>query len=112
MATPRPGACCRNVCRQVELVLGTVCRHFDLSLETLLGRDRSWNIAWPRFLCMYLLAKQTSLAKDSIASIFDRQHGACHHALQAVEDCVTTDARCRAQLEALERELAAARRVG
>jgi chromosomal replication initiator protein len=61
--------------RTVEQVLESVCRYYQISPETLCGKQRDRDIVWPRQVAMYLMREETSASLIQIgAALGGRDH--------------------------------------
>ena len=75
-----------------SLIIGAVCRYFDLDERQLLSRSREKRIAYPRQIAMYLIRE---LAHRSLVEIGNtlggRDHSTIHHGWQKMERALHID---------------------
>lgn len=68
-----------------EIILETVADFTDVSIERILGTNRSRVVAWPRHLAMALIRRLTTLSLVEIGQFFGgRDHGTVIHACKRV----------------------------
>ena len=75
-----------------SLIIGAVCRYFELNERQLLSRSREKRIAYPRQIAMYLIRE---LAHRSLVEIGNtlggRDHSTIHHGWQKMERALHVD---------------------
>lgn len=64
---------------------------YDLTVEELLGRGMTRNVAWARQVSMYLCRELTDLSMPAIGEVFDRDHTTVMHAHQKITRAVADD---------------------
>jgi hypothetical protein len=76
----------RRLSAKIAQIQALVASHFDMSVETLLGPDRSYQIVRPRQVAMFLSRKSTRASLLDIAHQFGgRDHTTVINAIQRVE---------------------------
>lgn len=88
-----------------EMIQQTVANHFGITLNDMLGKSRSRNIADPRMVAMYLCRKLTKLSSNEIGEIFGRTHANVLHAAKIIPEKCQSDDVMRRDLNQLERLL-------
>jgi len=68
-----------------ELIIGEVCRFYNLDERTLRGTLRTKGTAEARQIAMYLIRKLTNLSFPDIGKEFDRNHSTVMHAVDKIE---------------------------
>lgn len=75
-----------------SLIIGAVCRYFELNERQLLSRSREKRVAYPRQIAMYLIRE---LAHRSLVEIGNtlggRDHSTIHHGWQKMERALHVD---------------------
>jgi len=78
------------------------CEAFDVSLEDVLGRERSARIAWPRHVAMYLARQLTDRTLPAIGREFGaRDHTTVINACRRTEDRIAADPEAHQLVQAL-----------
>jgi hypothetical protein len=76
----------RRLSAKIAQIQALVSAHFDISVETLLGPDRSYRIVRPRQVAMFLSRKTTRASLLDIAHQFSgRDHTTVMNAIRRVE---------------------------
>jgi chromosomal replication initiator protein len=87
-------------------VIDAVANAFDLSMEQMLGRDRSREIALPRQVAMYLLREVANISLPQIGEILGgRDHTTVMYACEKVGDLIERDDRLRRQIIQIREQL-------
>jgi chromosomal replication initiator protein len=81
-----------------QQIIDAVAEAFGISLEKLLGRDRSRDIALPRQVAMYLLRQENISLPQIGATLGGRDHTTVMYACDKVADLIETDNRLRRQV--------------
>jgi chromosomal replication initiator protein len=72
-------------------VIELVAREWQITVDALLGRDRSQKVALPRQVAMYLLRKETDASLPQIGEVLGgRDHTTVMYAIQKIENDITT----------------------
>ena len=70
-----------------ELILDIVCDHFHVTMEQLVSKNRSNEIAKPRQIAMYLCKNMTNIPLDSIGALLGgRDHSTIIHGIKKITD--------------------------
>jgi chromosomal replication initiator protein len=82
-----------------DLVITTVARYFNTSLDDLRGRSRAKGVVLPRQVSMYLLRHETDASLVEIARLLGRDdHTTVMHGIKKIEDGSQTDTTLRSHL--------------
>ncbi len=82
-----------------EQVVSAVASAFGISVERLLGRDRSRAVALPRQVAMYLLRQGANVSLPQIGeALGGRDHTTVMYACEKVADMIERDDRLRRQV--------------
>jgi chromosomal replication initiator protein len=89
-----------------EDIIKRVAQTFGITLERMLGRDRSHEAALPRQIAMYLMRQEANCSLPQIgAALGGRDHTTVMYACQKVEDMLERDDRLRRQVIDLREQL-------
>jgi chromosomal replication initiator protein len=84
---------------QADEVIETVASSFGVSMERLLGRDRSREVALPRQIAMYLLREEANISLPQIGeTLGGRDHTTVMYGCDKVADLLERDDRLRRQV--------------
>jgi chromosomal replication initiator protein len=93
-------------------VVNAVSSIFGISIEKLLGRDRSREVAWPRQIAMYLLREEGNVSLPQIGeALGGRDHTTVMYACDKVADLIERDDRLRRQIIQIREQLYSRSRV-
>jgi chromosomal replication initiator protein len=81
-----------------QQIVEAVAEAFDISMDKLLSRDRSRDIALPRQVAMYLLRQENISLPQIGAAMGGRDHTTVMYACDKVADLIETDSRLRRQV--------------
>ena len=91
---------------QPNEIVSRVAQVFGISMERMLGRDRSREVALPRQIAMYLLRQEANCSLPQIGeTLGGRDHTTVMYACQKVEDLLERDDRLRRQVIELREQL-------
>jgi len=83
-----------------------VARKFNTTVEKLLGRDRSRDVALPRQIAMYLLREETNFSLPQIGEVLGgRDHTTVMYAIEKISDQIERDDRLRRDIVAIKQQL-------
>ena len=69
-----------------QLIIEVVSEHFQISLDQMISKNRSNEIARPRQIAMYLCKTMTDIPLDSIGALLGgRDHSTIIHGCKAIE---------------------------
>ncbi len=89
-----------------EKIVDAVARAFNLSSDSLLGRDRSREIALPRQIAMYLLREESNASLPQIGeALGGRDHTTVMYAIDKIADMLERDDRLRRQVVQIRQQL-------
>ncbi len=89
-----------------EAILSLVATHFDVTVESLKGRDRGKHIMLPRQAAILLLHEEAALSRSHIGRLLGgRDHSTVSYALKRIIRLLETDAGLRRRVQALRQEL-------
>ena len=75
-----------------SLIIGAVCRYFDLTERQLLSRSREKRVAYPRQIAMYLIRELAHRSLVEIGTTLGgRDHSTIHHGWQKMERALQVD---------------------
>ncbi|MBI5943529.1 MAG: chromosomal replication initiator protein DnaA [Chloroflexi bacterium] len=87
-------------------VVDLVARKFNLTVEKLLGRDRSKDVAFPRQIAMYLLREETNFSFPQIGEVLGgRDHSTVMYAIEKITDQIKHDDRLQRDIVSLRQQL-------
>ena len=88
---------------KIELIKRLVCRHFDVSKQSIESKGRKSRKVLPRHVAMYLARKHTKLSYPEIGRRFGGlDHSTILHAFHKIEYLITRDAAMAAVVANLE----------
>jgi chromosomal replication initiator protein len=91
---------------QPEEVVHKVADSFGVSMERMLGRDRSRDVAFPRQIAMYLLREESNISLPQIGEILGgRDHTTVMYGCDKVADLLERDDRLRRQVVEIREKL-------
>ena len=88
-----------------ETIQQLVANHFGITLNDMLGKCRSRQIADPRMVAMYLCRKLTRLSSNEVGELFGRTHANVLHAEKCIPEKCSADSALRRSINQLERQL-------
>jgi chromosomal replication initiator protein len=91
---------------QPQDIIRRVAQSFGISLERMLGRERTREVALPRQIAMYLLRQEANCSLPQIGdALGGRDHTTVMYACQKVEELLEQDDRLRRQVIELREQL-------
>lgn len=94
-------------------VVELVASYYNIPVESLLGRDRRRDIAFPRQIAMYLIREETDASLPTIgATIGGRDHTTIMHGCEKITDLIETDDNLRRQIITIRERLYADHDIG
>jgi chromosomal replication initiator protein len=89
-----------------DKIIETVARMWEVTVEDLLGRDRTQKIAEPRQVAMYLLRKETDASLPQIGEVLGgRDHTTVMYAIQKIASEIETKADLRKRVINVKQQL-------
>ncbi len=87
-------------------VVDLVAKKFNLTVEKLLGRNRSRDVALPRQIAMYLLREEVNLSLPQIGeTLGGRDHTTVMYAIEKITDQIERDDRLRRDIVQIRQQL-------
>jgi chromosomal replication initiator protein len=84
---------------QPDQIVNVVAKTFGLTMERILGRDRSREVALPRQIAMYLLREEANISLPQIGTTLGgRDHTTVMYGCEKVADLLERDDRLRRQM--------------
>jgi chromosomal replication initiation ATPase DnaA len=91
--TPRAPKLYDDARKTIGEIQLAIARHYEISVQKLVSKDRHEEIVWPRHLAIYLSRQLTNAPSQMVGEMFgDRDHGTVLHAVKAVEARKKTNA--------------------
>jgi chromosomal replication initiator protein len=89
-----------------QRVVELVAREFALTVDSLLGRDRSREVALPRQVAMYLLRQEANVSLPQIGeALGGRDHTTVMYAIEKIADNIERDANLRKRVVNIKQQL-------
>jgi chromosomal replication initiator protein len=91
---------------QPEKIIELVAKEWQVSVEALLGRDRSQKVAQPRQVAMYLLRKETDASLPQIGeALGGRDHTTVMYAIEKIESEIESKTELRKRVVNIKQQL-------
>jgi chromosomal replication initiator protein len=91
-------------------VVDLVARKFNLTVEKLLSRDRTKDVAFPRQIAMYLLREETNYSFPQIGEVLGgRDHSTVMSAIDKIKEQIKHDDRLQRDIASLKQQVHAPR---
>ena len=74
-----------------EFIIEKIAAYYNLSVEDILGKGKTKNIANARQIAIYLMRKLTGLTLAEIGGALNRDHSTVLHSIRKIEDSIATD---------------------
>ncbi len=92
--------------KSIDDVIEIVSDYYDVSLDSIKGKDRHKDIMMPRQICMYLIKNELGDSYEKIGSGFGgRNHTTVMHACNKVSDLLQTNVRLVRDINAIKRDM-------
>jgi chromosomal replication initiator protein len=89
-----------------SVVFDLVARKFNTTVEKLLGRDRSRDVALPRQIAMYILREEANFSFPQIGEVLGgRDHSTVMYAIEKIADQIERDDRLRRDIVSIKQQL-------
>ena len=83
-----------------------VSEHFQISLDQMISKNRSKDIARPRQIAMYLCKNMTDTPLDSIGALLGgRDHSTIIHGVQKISDEYESDETTRSIIDTIKKKI-------
>lgn len=89
-----------------EIIIKTVCDHFEISLEAIQVKCRKRELVLPRQVIMYFLTEYTDMTYKQIADIFSQDHTSAIHSKDTIKDIMSTDDSMKNRIDELKKQIA------
>lgn len=101
--SPKRGVVVSKVSR--EIIIETVCTHFDVTMEFLQKKCRKRPVVYKRQLLMYFLVNMTNETYKDIGGLFGMDHTSVIHSKDQIKDWLTVDQVVQADVETIKRKI-------
>ena len=89
-----------------QLILEVVSEHFGITVDQIMSKSRSNDVAKPRQIAMYLCKQLTELTHDSIGQLLGgRDHSTVIHGIKKVSDECSSDKNFKQTLETVRKKI-------
>ena len=89
-----------------QLVIEVVTEHFNISLDQMISKNRSNEIARPRQIAMYLCKNMTDIPLDSIGQLLGgRDHSTIIHGIKKIADEYESNENTRNLIETIKKKI-------
>lgn len=89
-----------------QLIIEVVSEHFQISLDQMISKNRSNDIAKPRQIAMYLCKNMTDTPLDSIGSMLGgRDHSTIIHGIKKISDEYESNQNTRSLIETIKKKI-------
>ena len=90
----------------VDEILEHVCRHYEVTPNTVKGKSRKREVVVPRQLSMYLTKKYTNIPISRIGKLIgSRDHSTVLHSIAIIEEAISNDKAFAREVKEIERGL-------
>ena len=89
-----------------QLIIEVVSEHFHISVDQMISKNRSSDIAKPRQIAMYLCKHMTSSSLDSVGSLLGgRDHSTIIHGVRKVAEEYKSNEATRNMIETIKKKI-------
>lgn len=89
-----------------QLIIEVVSEHFQISLDQMISKNRSNDIARPRQIAMYLCKTMTDIPLDSIGALLGgRDHSTIIHGIKKIGDDYDTNEQTKSLIETIKKKI-------
>jgi chromosomal replication initiator protein len=86
-----------------DKVIEAVCKHYSVSKRSILGKERSRMIAFPRQILMYILRVEMQIPYEELGQILGgRDHSTIMHGVDKITNLLSKDADTRVDIERIK----------
>ena len=90
----------------IQLIVETVAEYYNITLEQMMSKKRSNDIARPRMIAMYLAKNMTDSSLDAIgASLGGRDHSTVIHGVNKINDDIINSEEFKQQIETIKKKI-------
>ena len=86
-------------------IADAVCETYNISIDSLMERNRQKEVAKARQICMYLAKKMTKLSNMEIGQFYNRTHATVIHAVDSLDDELQTNVQLGQELTRIQQSL-------
>lgn len=89
-----------------QLIVEVVSEHFEITVDQIMSKSRSSDVAKPRQIAMYLCKNMTDLPLDSIGQLLGgRDHSTVIHGIKKVTDEISSDKNFMNTVETIRKKI-------
>lgn len=89
-----------------QLIIEVVSEHFQISLDQMISKNRSSDIAKPRQIAMYLCKNMTDIPLDTIGSLLGgRDHSTIIHGIKKISEEYETNETTKSLIETIKKKI-------
>lgn len=89
-----------------QLIVEVVSEHFGITVDQIMSKSRSNDVAKPRQITMYLCKQMTDLPLDSIGQLLGgRDHSTVIHGVKKVSDEISSDKNFKQTVETIRKKI-------
>ena len=90
----------------IQLIVETVAEYYNITLDQMMSKKRSSDIARPRMIAMYLAKNMTDSTLDAIgASLGGRDHATVIHGVNKISDDIMNSTEFSQQIETIKKKI-------
>ena len=90
----------------LQMIVEIVCDHFQISMDQILSKSRTNEIARPRMIAMYLAKTMTGSSQDAIGAFLGgRDHSTVIHGIKKVEAEIQNNETMKNQIEVIKKKI-------
>ena len=90
----------------IQLIVETVAEYYNITLEQMMSKKRSNDIARPRMIAMYLAKNMTDSSLDAIgASLGGRDHSTVIHGVNKINDDIMNSDEFKQQIDTIKKKI-------
>ncbi len=90
----------------LQLIVEIVCDHFQISMDQILSKSRTSEIARTRMIAMYLAKTMTDASQDAIGAFLGgRDHSTVIHGIKKIETEIQENETMRNQIEVIKKKI-------
>lgn len=88
-----------------DLIVETVCAHYNIDSELMFGKSRKREISDARQVVMYMAKKLTPMSSTNIGLRLSRNHATVLHACRTIDERLSVERKLRHDIEVIENGL-------
>ncbi|MGN0342273.1 MAG: chromosomal replication initiator protein DnaA [Roseburia sp.] len=89
-----------------QLIIDVVCEHFHVTMDQMISKSRSSDIAKPRQIAMYLCKNMTDISLETIGSLLGgRDHSTVIHGVNKIEEEVSSNESTSNLIEIIKKKI-------